>query len=625
MPPLPGMGPAPVDMRAQEIEKRFQAQEDVKKSLESQLDEIRNQLKSEQEKVLLQSLRAKEEENLSVRVEQQLREMQDKLRREKHDQDLQQAHARAENQIKELERRLTEERSSWMMALKNQLKERELIEQDVEKNLSRRLRDVEERYQEEKSQWTNAMRKKDDELVQLKRQIEMETERFKADLEEKESVVESIRDDAAEQRRSIEREKTAELRALQTELESQSREASTIKAQLALLQNQLQIAENLRREDRDRIYAEAKRTEDEIKRDFTRREDERTQYWENMMQQTRMEKESLRKSLQVKTEELSRLETERAGLRHEMEIVRQSAREEALRHMPEVYEQRLVAEKKKWDTDHLPVMQQLKNQLTHALEAQKAISADAAEKVKALQNQLTGEQEQAATLQDQAAALQEQLATFQNEQADAQATSEEERTERDRQNKQYLQRIAELQMRESSSKDQLASADKTINALQSEKAQVESDLMLFKNQASEAETILEERNELVLYKTQTEKEVAELRSSLEAMTRAQLEWKNTVAQLQTERNKRDEEWAAREKAWSESQTKWEAAVAQAEKAKAELTAVIEKNAAAPQAASASPETVQAVAAIRQQMQEMQALLAWLKPVNNKANPFMKVA
>ena len=90
MPPMPGMmgmpssGPSPFEQRLQEMERRFQEQETAKTSLELQLAEIGKQLKEEHEKVILQNLKAKEEEALSSRVEEQIREMQDKLRRDKH-------------------------------------------------------------------------------------------------------------------------------------------------------------------------------------------------------------------------------------------------------------------------------------------------------------------------------------------------------------------------------------------------------------------------------------------------------------------------------------------------------------------------------------------------------------
>ena len=151
-----------VELRMQEMEKRwFQDQRMPKRRFEGQLSELGKQLKEEHEKVLIQNLRSKEEEALSSKVEQQIREMQDKLRREKHEQEIVESRNKAEGQLKDLERRLADERESWMAALKNQLKERELIEQDVEHNLSRKLRGIRTaRFQDEKIQWTGLFRQK---------------------------------------------------------------------------------------------------------------------------------------------------------------------------------------------------------------------------------------------------------------------------------------------------------------------------------------------------------------------------------------------------------------------------------------------------------------------------------
>ena len=194
--------------------------------------------------MLLQSLRAKEEEALWSKVEQQIREMQEKLRREKHEQEILESRNKAETQLKDLERRLTEERESWMGALKNQLKERELIEQDVEQTLTRKLREAEQRFQDEKNQWTGLFRQKEEELSQLRRHLQLETDRMKEAIEEKESQIEQARDAATEQRRSWERETQAEARALQSQLDVQMRENGTWKAQVALLQSQITQAES---------------------------------------------------------------------------------------------------------------------------------------------------------------------------------------------------------------------------------------------------------------------------------------------------------------------------------------------------------------------------------------------
>ena len=77
---------------------------------------------------------------------------------EKYEQELQESRGKAEIQLKDIERRLSQERETWMLALKNQLKERETIERDVEQDLSRKLRDSERRHEEEKIRWAGVIR-----------------------------------------------------------------------------------------------------------------------------------------------------------------------------------------------------------------------------------------------------------------------------------------------------------------------------------------------------------------------------------------------------------------------------------------------------------------------------------
>ncbi len=489
MPAMPGAmgmpmpGPSPLEQRMQEVEKRFQEQEAAKKSLEAQISELGSQLKDEHEKVILQSLKAKEEEALSSKVEHQIRDMQEKLRREKHEQEILESRSKAENQLKDLERRLTEERESWMSALKNQLKERELIEQDVEKNLSRRLRETEERFQEEKNQWLTASRQKEEETSQLRRQIQLDAEHLKEAIDDKDEEIVQIRETSSEQRRAYEREMQAEIRAVQAQLDNQIRESGTWKAQIALLQNQLQQAETQRLDERARAQAQIQRLEQEhlegrkkfeaqlsqqeldLKREYSRRDQERAQYWEGVVAQVRTEKESLRNSLLSREEEITRLQVELAGQRRavetdksrskdEMEKVRQAAHDEALRHLPEAYEQRLAAEQKKWEQQHLAAVQQFKGQLSQSLETQKALAA-----------KLDVETHRA---EQDIQALHEQLDAVTQERGVVMASLQEEQSHRESQTKQFMQRIAEIQLSESALKEQLEAQTKEWDAIAQE-------------------------------------------------------------------------------------------------------------------------------------------------------------
>jgi myosin protein heavy chain len=640
MPPMPGMmgmpssGPSALDQRLQEMEKRFQEQESAKISLEHQLNEIGSQLKEEHEKVILQSLKAKEEEALSSRVEQQIREMQDKLRRDKHEQELQESRGKAENQLKDLERRLAEERESWMAALKNQLKERELIEQDVEQNLSRKLREVEQRYQDEKIQWMTSLRTKDEELTQLRRQNQQETDQLKEVIEEKEELAEEIREASAEQRRSIEREAQAEMRTLQGQLDSQLRDNGTLKAQMALLQTQLHQAESLRQDERaraqsqfqrleqdhlemrKRVELQAAQREDDLKREYGRREQEHTQHWEGIAAQLRAEKEAMKNTLIGRDDEISRLQAELADQRRlqeqersrwpvEIEKIRKTAREEVLSSLPEAYQEHLAGEQKKWEEHTQSIVQPLKAQLARAGEAQKALSAKLDVETQRAEQEIRNLREQMKALADE---------------RDASATSlQEERALRESQTREFMQRIAEMQLLEASLREETEKQSRQWQRLRQE---WQAKLDAKEQECANLDAVCAEKNELQLYKTQSDKELSTLRAEIKAMAQTQLEWKNTMVQLQAERSQREQEWLDKEKTWQSTQAEWEKTIAELEKAKA--TAALQA-AAVPAAApgTVGPEAAKALAAIKQQMQEMQTLLTWLRPV--KKQPFSKAA
>ncbi len=652
MPGMPMSGPSPLEQRMQEVEKRFQEQEAAKTSLESQITDLASQLKEEHEKVILQSLKAKEEEALSSKVEHQIRDMQEKLRREKHEQEILESRSKAENQLKDLERRLTEERESWMVALKNQLKEREIIEQDVEKNLSRRLREAEERFQDEKNQWTTSSRQKEEEVTQLRRQIQIDAEHLKEMIEEKDEQMEQIREASVEQRRAYEREMQAEIRAIQGQLDNQIREAGTWKAQLALIQTQLVQSENQRQEERSRAQAQIQRLEhdhhearkrfetqltqheEDLKREYSRRDQERTQYWEGVVAQLRSEKETMRNAMISREEEVTRLQVDLAGQRraleleksrwkNEIEKIHLTAHEEALRNLPEAYQVRMTAEQKKWEQQHLAVVQQMKGQLNQSLESQKALAA------KLDVDSRRAEQE--------IQALHEQLEAATQERERFQASLQEEQGHREIQSKQFMQRMAEMQMRESALREKAEEQTKKSEALGNEwqrvvsakEQEMASQMENYERTVAELETLREEKNELEMYRIQTGKDMEEMRREIKAMAQAQVEWKNTVVQLQNDRNQREQEWLDKEKSWETAKLEWEKTIAELEKVKAEAHAVMAQvvsqpapmNAVTP---SASPEAAKALTAIRQQMQEMQTLLVWLRPAK-KQPPLGKAA
>ena len=93
-----------------------------------------------------------------------------------------------------------------------------------------------------------------------------------------------------------------------------------------------------------------------------------------------------------------------------------------------------------------------------------------------------------------------------------------------------------------------------------------------------------------------------------------------MVQLQTERSQREQEWLDKEKTWEASKMEWEKIIAELEKAKGDRRVAVGGDAAP---SWSDPEASKALTAIKQQMQEMQTLLTWLRPV--KKQPFSRAA
>ena len=137
--------------------------------MEGRIAELEKKLMEEREKVLLASLRSKEEEAVSAKVETSIKEIQDKLRREKREQELDENKRKAETRALELERRMAEEREAWVShALKTQLSQRDQATQEMEGHFSTRLKDLEYRWAQEKTTLENAIREKEGELARVR-------------------------------------------------------------------------------------------------------------------------------------------------------------------------------------------------------------------------------------------------------------------------------------------------------------------------------------------------------------------------------------------------------------------------------------------------------------------------
>jgi len=685
MPPVSG-----VEQRLQDMERRFRDQEESKKTLEGHVHDLEQRLKEEHEKLVLQSLKAKEEESLSMKVEQQLREMQDKLRREKYEQELHDSRGKAENQLKELERRILEERETWMAALKNQMKERETVEQEVEESLTRRLHDVELRFQKEKNEWALALRQKDDDFNQTRRQLQMEIEKLRDLLGEKDDQAVEAKEALTQERRSLEQQFQAEQRAVQTQLESQIRETSNWKAQLALLQSQLHQVETQyqqerthwqgqterlehdQAETRKRLELQTANREEELKREFSRRDQERAQYWEGVVGQIRTEKESLRGQLMHREEELARAQMNLSELKREMEVdrtnwqteaekIRRAAKEEGLREMPEAFRiqqetlrQQLESERKQAEQQHHAATQQLRTQLNQAQESLRVLNtklgierqhADQKEsehqsevKELAAANQVL--EEARVTLSAQIQGLQE---SFEQEKARWAEETAAERAQSEKQTKEFMRHIAEAQLSERALREEMDVKMKEWDARQAEwsaKAKEADDLKLaLQGQEADLENARNMIREFHALQMEWKKETQQMEVTQDNLREAFNAAKTELVQVQNDRSKREDEWKAREADWTSQtteinrlktemenqKTQWDSQKAEWETKRAELEKAAKSApaaAAAPASVAVTPEATKALTAIRQQMQEMQTLLTWLKPTQK---PFSKAA
>jgi len=136
-------GPSPADLKIAELEKR---------------------LMEERERVLLATLKHKEESVVATRVENSIKDIQDKLRRDKRSAESEEARLKLEVRIQELEGRLAAERETWVATLKGQMKTSEVKDKEIETELTAKLHDLERRWLDEKARWQESLRAKEDEL-----------------------------------------------------------------------------------------------------------------------------------------------------------------------------------------------------------------------------------------------------------------------------------------------------------------------------------------------------------------------------------------------------------------------------------------------------------------------------
>ncbi len=148
----------------QNMELRARQLEDTKKTLETKLSEMEKRLMEEREKVIMASLRSKEEAALSARVETALKEIQEKLRRERREQELEKARASAETRVVEMEKHLSEEHQTWVQVLRDQTAQRSIEAQKIEEVYSARLADAERHWSAEKQNLQQSLQRMKEEM-----------------------------------------------------------------------------------------------------------------------------------------------------------------------------------------------------------------------------------------------------------------------------------------------------------------------------------------------------------------------------------------------------------------------------------------------------------------------------
>lgn len=248
-PPLPPASraptgsPADAEERMRRMEDQARDLEESKRRLEKTLSEMELKLKEEKEKALYQAVKAREEEALSLKMEQALKEMQEKSRAARREQELEEARARAEEKVKDLERRLNEEREAWVINLKKQMEMRDSETKQMESQLEIRFKDLERRWVEEKAMLTQAIKAKEGELEQMRAYVSDAQSQVRRAQEESAHQLELTRK-RLEQDFEIKKEEILrEKKALADRLDLRERELVSLKAQLAMIDSQVKAAQ----------------------------------------------------------------------------------------------------------------------------------------------------------------------------------------------------------------------------------------------------------------------------------------------------------------------------------------------------------------------------------------------
>ena len=233
--------------------------DEIRKHMESQIMGLQNQLQEEKEKLLMQTVRAKEEEAMAAKVEESLKDIQDRLRREKREQELQEALSKSELLVKDLEQRMGAERQTWVETLKSQVNQRESQDKDLEHDFELKLKELERRWHEEKLSWSQALRSKEEEVSRLKRETETAIASDKNSYEKRISQIESERDSFRRELKDLSEVRDQERAMANSKLESRDKEFLSLKAQQAMVVTQMRQGKE--KEDQLRALLEKMRAD----------------------------------------------------------------------------------------------------------------------------------------------------------------------------------------------------------------------------------------------------------------------------------------------------------------------------------------------------------------------------
>lgn len=213
--------------------------DEMRRQMETQINTLNQQLQEEKEKLLLQTVRAKEEEAMAAKVEDSLKDIQDRLRREKREQELQEALNKAEAQVKETEQRMAAERQTWVETLRTQMGQRDSQDRELENGFELKLKELERRWHEEKLGWSQALRSREEELARLRKELESAVAAERTEAEKRISQIESEKESLKRELKELAGVRQEEKEIINDKLESRDKEFLSLKAQQAMVVTQM--------------------------------------------------------------------------------------------------------------------------------------------------------------------------------------------------------------------------------------------------------------------------------------------------------------------------------------------------------------------------------------------------